>query len=88
MEKSPVRSDRYFPEWKRPYRFNNTQCSFRIVNYKKEARLVKVFAENVSCTPQSLNVPDRLCLHTHEHAQVIVENTFIMKVLQRAPRSV
>ncbi|CAB4008105.1 Hypothetical predicted protein [Paramuricea clavata] len=36
---------------------------YRIVNYRKEERLVKIFAENISCTPKCLNVPDRLCLY-------------------------
>ncbi|XP_046842905.1 VPS9 domain-containing protein 1-like [Xenia sp. Carnegie-2017] len=35
---------------------------YRIVNYRREVKLAKIFKENVSCTPQSLQVPARLCL--------------------------
>ena len=41
----------------------HARCSCRIVNYRREAKLVKIFADNISCTPKSLNVPDRLCLN-------------------------
>ncbi|XP_028391661.1 VPS9 domain-containing protein 1-like isoform X2 [Dendronephthya gigantea] len=35
---------------------------YRIANYKKEARLFRIFSENRSCTPAFMNVPGRLCL--------------------------
>ena len=34
------------------------------MNYRKEALLNRIFLENISCSPKSLNVPDRLCLET------------------------
>ena len=46
---------------------------YRIVNYRKEALLRRIFFKNISCSPKSLNVPDRLCLET----QVSQEETTV-----------